>query len=118
MIGIDTASIARIKKAVQNSSFSERVFTQSERDYCNGKPQPQQSYAGIFCAKEAAVKAIGQGFGNGVMPQDIEVLHRADGAPYLKFHGAAIALFAGYSAHLSISHDGDYAIAAVMLEKQ
>ncbi|MDE6293826.1 MAG: holo-ACP synthase [Clostridiales bacterium] len=115
MIGIDTVRISRIKSAIDNSAFVNRVFTAEEQRYCSGKPNSAQSYAGIFCAKEAAAKAIGIGFGNGVCPADIEVVHGDSGAPELKFYGGAAQLFKPYTCSVSISHDGDYAVAAVEL---
>lgn len=115
MIGIDTIRISRIKKAIESSAFKDRVFTATEQSYCNGKSNSAQSYAGIFCVKEAAVKALGIGFGSGVMPSDIEVMHGENGAPALNFYGGAVEKFKPYAASVSISHDGDYAVAAVEL---
>ena len=63
MIGVDIQKIARIKKSLESDAFAERVFTAAEREYCDSRALPEQSYAGMFCAKEAAVKAVKQGFG-------------------------------------------------------
>lgn len=115
MIGIDIVRISRIKSAIENAAFVSRVFTEAEQRYCNGKPNKAQSYAGIFCVKEAAVKALGIGFGSGVMPADIEVVHDANGAPKLNYYGGAVELFSPYVGSVSISHDGDCAVAAVEL---
>lgn len=115
MIGIDTVRISRIQNAIENTAFVNRVFTDAERRYCDSKPNKAQSYAGVFCAKEAAVKAVGIGFGNGIMPADIEVAHDKNGAPWLNFYGSAAELFKPYISSVSISHDGDYAVAAVEL---
>ncbi len=118
MIGVDIVRIARVGKAVESKPFRDRVFTAEEQRYCDGKPNPSESYAGIFCAKEAAVKAIKSGFGKGIMPTDIEISHDGNGAPVLNAHGNAQNEFSGYCADVSISHDGEYAIAAVMLYKR
>ena len=115
MIGIDTIRISRVKEAIESTAFKDRVFTATEQSYCNGKANSPQSYAGIFCAKEAAVKALGIGFGSGVMPSDIEVVHSESGGPALNFYGGAVEKFRPYAASVSISHDGDYAVAAVEL---
>ncbi len=115
MIGVDTVSIARIKKAVQSDAFRNGVYTREEQEYCDAKPRPYESYAGLFCAKEAAVKAAKCAFGNGVMPKNIEVKHDEYGAPELYFHGAACNVFDKYTADVSISHDGDTAVAVVEL---
>lgn len=118
MIGIDTVRISRIAAAIEKPSFVNGVFTQAEQDYCNSRPKPEHSYAGVFCAKEAAVKAIKLGFTHGIRPTDIEVAHDGFGAPVLLFHGAAADAFSGMSADVSVSHDGEYAIAAVQLCKE
>ena len=115
MIGVDTISIARIAAAIKNEAFLTRVFTKLEREYCDGKAKSAQSYAGIFCAKEAAVKAAECGFGHGIMPCDIEIDHKENGAPFLRAHGKAKELFARFDGNVSISHDGDNAVAVVEL---
>lgn len=115
MIGIDTVLISRIQKAIESEAFVKRVFTAVEQSYCNKKANPAESYAGIFCAKEAAVKALGVGFGRGMAPSDIVVTHTQAGAPVLKFYRGAAELFKLYNSSVSISHDGDYAVAAVEL---
>lgn len=91
------------------------MFTAAEQSYCSDKADSAQSYAGLFCLKEAAVKAVGIGFGKGIMPVDIEVSHDGNGAPFLIFHRAAIGAFEPYSVSASISHDGDYAVGIVQL---
>lgn len=115
MIGIDTVRISRIKKAIESAAFVDRVFTSAEQEYCNARPRPEESYAGLFCAKEAAVKAVKLGFSGGLAPVDIEIAHRSSGAPELVAHGKAAEVFAPYAVDVSISHDGDHAVAAVML---
>lgn len=118
MIGVDTVHIPRIAKAVESKAFTERVFTEYERSYCEKRAHPAASYAGLFCAKEAAVKALKCGFGGGIMPCDIEIYHDKRGTPSLRACGKAALLFGGYSVDVSISHDGDYAVAAVMLTEK
>ena len=73
----------------------------------------------IASLKEAVAKSLGTGFAQGVMPWTIEVIHAAQGAPQLLLHGEAQARFAamgGARAHLSLSHEGDMAMAMVILE--
>ncbi len=118
MIGIDTVHIPRIEKAVKSTAFKERVFTETERAYCDGRAHPAASYAGIFCAKEAAVKALKRGFGGGIMPTDIEIDHDSRGTPVFKACGKAAILLSGYNVDVSISHDGEYAVAAVLLTER
>lgn len=101
--------------------FTDRVFTAAERTYCDsrGVVAPQH-YAARFAAKEAALKALKTGWSGGISWQDVEIAAHDNGAPYLKFHGLVKELFensGATSAHLSISHTTEHAIAQVVLEK-
>ena len=51
---------------------------------------------------------------------EVEVLRDEAGAPYFAFSGRAleIVLAGGYTAQVSLSHEGDAAIAMVLLEKE
>ncbi|HUY71170.1 MAG TPA: holo-ACP synthase [Gaiellaceae bacterium] len=62
-VGIDLIEIARVRQALERhgDGFRERCFTESERAYCDSKPNPAQHYAGRFAAKEAVGKALGSG---------------------------------------------------------
>jgi holo-[acyl-carrier protein] synthase len=61
-VGVDLIEIARIRAAlVRYSGFRERCFTEAERAYCDGRPNPAESYAGRFAGKEAVGKALGCG---------------------------------------------------------
>ena len=122
-IGIDLCEIGRLERALAGRSgarFRARVFTPGEVRYCEGHGRTaHQSYAGIFAAKEAALKALGTGWSEGLGWRDVEVVHDGAGAPVLSLHGAAGALarrrrVAG--AHLTISHAGALAVAVVVLE--
>ena len=99
-IGTDLVLVSRMEKSLQIPGFAERVFSQPERAYC----KTTESFAGIFAAKEAYYKALGTGL---QLPLNaLTVLHDYRGKPY--FDGKR-------SAKLSISHDGDYAVATVLL---
>jgi holo-[acyl-carrier protein] synthase len=62
-VGIDLIEIARVRRALERhgDGFRERCFTESERAYCDSRPNPAQHYAGRFAAKEAVGKALGSG---------------------------------------------------------
>lgn len=83
-------------------------------------PSGRAAYvAGRFAAKEAAVKALGTGFSEGVRLTDVEILSLESGKPELFLHGeaAVIARRLGvHAAHVSISHERDVAGAVVILE--
>jgi holo-[acyl-carrier protein] synthase len=112
-LGTDIEQISRIERALgRTPGFTERVFTEPERAYCEGKARPAQHYAARFCAKEAFVKALG-------VPlswQEVEVARDEHGLPRICVSGKAAELLAGRAVHLSLSHAGDYAIAVVLVE--
>lgn len=109
--------VERMRRAIRSERFRERVFTQAESDYCRGRADEAESLAGIFAAKEAAVKALGRGNG-GFGFCDVEITHDALGAPQLLFHGEAAKYASGLHADVSITHDGGIAAAIVMTEKR
>ena len=121
-IGVDIIAVSRIRAALENprtgTRFRARVFTAAEVAYCSLRRSPYDSYAARFAAKEAAMKALGRGFGEGIAWQEIEV-SRADGAPSVSLAGEALAcaqLLGVRRMHLSLSHSGDLAIAYVIAE--
>jgi holo-[acyl-carrier protein] synthase len=60
-VGLDLIEIERIRSALERPRFRERCFTATERHYCDSRPNPAESYAGRFAAKEAVGKALGCG---------------------------------------------------------
>ncbi|HWP67115.1 MAG TPA: holo-ACP synthase [Candidatus Limnocylindria bacterium] len=123
-VGVDLCEIARIERVLQAPSgrrFRARVFTPAEVRHCEGRGRAgAQSYAGIFAAKEAALKALGTGWSAGLAWRHVEVVHDRAGAPALALHGAArtLARRRGVTAaHLTISHAGALAVAVVVLER-
>ena len=54
-IGVDIVEISRMEKSIKNERFLKKVFTEQEIEYCKSV----QSFAGIFAAKEAYFKALG-----------------------------------------------------------
>ena len=118
-LGIDVVELDRIEAALARFSerFLARILTPAERAALPASRLART--AGLFAAKEAAVKALGTGWGGGVGWRDVEVTRDAAGAPALALHRAAAARAAALGsarAHVSISHDGGLAIAVVVLD--
>jgi holo-[acyl-carrier protein] synthase len=121
-IGIDIIEVARIREVLlRTPRFRERVFTPAERAYCDSRGAvAAQHYAARFAAKEAALKALQTGWRGGISWQDVEIAARDSGAPYLILHGSVKDLFnssGATTAHLSMSHTSEHAIAQVVLER-
>jgi holo-[acyl-carrier protein] synthase len=120
-IGIDIVEVERLERAVERhgSRFLEKIFTRAEIAYCDGKAARFVHYAGRFAAKEAAMKALGTGWGQGVSWREVEILPSPSGPPQLVIHGVARARFESLgasAAHLSISHTQQHAVAQVIFE--
>jgi holo-[acyl-carrier protein] synthase len=124
-LGLDVVDVARIEKSLARfgEAFCRRILTPSEMDARAGRdgqaPGLALALAGSFAAKEAAVKALGTGFSEGVTFQCLEVLPDALGRPALRLSGAAAArarAIGAESFHISITHDRGVAAAVAVAE--
>lgn len=70
--------------------------------------------AGFWAAKEACAKALGVGIGRELGFLDICINKNSKNAPYISISDKKKAYFGFNSLALSISHDGGFAIAAVI----
>lgn len=114
-IGVDTTTISRIEKSIARPGFLERFFGEKERMLFERKKT--QTIAANFAAKEAFSKALGKGL-VAFSWQDVQILRDAKGAPYLTFSGAAQRMMQDTTAFVSMTHEGDYATAFVVLERE
>lgn len=88
-IGVDVVDIERMRRVVgRQPRFAERVFTDSERTYCEAGFDPAERFAARFAAKEAGLKALGVGLG-GADFLDLAVDKRSSGEPVLLVTGRA-----------------------------
>lgn len=121
-IGTDIVRIARMEANLQRfgDRFAARILSDEEyRDYLASN-QRACLLAKRFAAKEAAAKAFGTGFSDGLALRDIGVGHDDRGRPVLCYSGRAEELCreAGICAsHLSLSDEDEYAMAFVVLEQ-
>jgi holo-[acyl-carrier protein] synthase len=125
-VGLDLAKVERIARALERHGerFMRRCVTSYERGLCQSRPGRASAFALRFAAKEAFSKAAGLGMNGlgkrGLGWRDIEVVHDPRGKPELVLHGAALAWARenGISAtFVSLTDEGDYAAAVVVLEK-
>ncbi len=121
-IGIDIVAISRFERFIADNNIAliERLFTPAEREYCSARKRSAQHFALRFAAKESYLKALGTGLRDGISWQDMEIVNDTNGKPHMQLSGMAKVQFD--SNHLSrifvsLSHDGDSAIASVVLEK-
>ena len=109
-VGSDLVDIRRIEQAISRfgERFLDRIFTETERRRCDRRVSPAASYARRFAAKEAAAKALGTGFRQGVFWRDLGVVNLPSGQPGMRFTGGALARLeaitpAGMAAQVSIT---------------
>lgn len=117
-LGTDIIEIDRVRKSIERHGlhFLNRLFLQTEQDYCYKFKDPVPHFAGYFAAKEAIVKALGTGFGAHVSWHDIEISHDDLGKPIVKLSSEALKIFGKEKRMLlSISHCESYATATAIL---
>lgn len=118
-LGIDLAEVSRIRALLQKNGdkFKQRVFTKGEISYCDSKADPALHFAARFAAKEAASKALGTGFSEGIGWQEIETVSSENGAPSIKLHRAAADRAAAMGVGVmmvTLTHTADMAAASVV----
>lgn len=117
--GTDLVRIARLEESLaRGPEFAEQVFTEGERRYCEAQRHVARHYAARFAAKEAFLKAVGVGIFAGVDLRDVEVVRGESGPPDLRLGPTAAAALERLGASrslVSLSHDGDYAVAVVIV---
>jgi len=120
-LGLDLVEVARVARILggppaRAERFLARVFTSRERAYCDPCADRPARYAARFAAKEAGLKALG--VPAGLRFTELEVV-RHEGSPALVLSGnAALAArrLGVNRLHLTITHDGGVAAAAVVAE--
>lgn len=109
-VGVDLIEIERVRRALARPGFRERCFTAAERQYCDSRANPAESYAARFAGKEAVGKALGCGVR--FTWKEVEIVGRPKPAVRLTGRTAAFAerLHAG-SIDLSMTHSRELAAA-------
>ena len=125
MIGIDLIRVGRVAKLAKSDTMN-KVFTKAEVEYAKSKSdviqndkrytKSDETFAGMFCAKEAFLKALGLGLGQLFVLNEIEVSHTNQGQPFIVITSKIESVLTENKlsiVNLSISHDGEYATAVV-----
>ncbi|WP_456391838.1 holo-ACP synthase [Nitratifractor sp.] len=112
-IGTDLVSVSRIDKARKRfgDRFVKRYLSPDEV----GPDMAAASLAGRWAAKEAIAKALGCGIGGELSFHDIRIEKDARGAPSFTLSPKVLRRFPIRQSSLSISHDGGFAIAVVII---
>ncbi len=115
--GCDIVQIERFSEHLSDVRFLDKCFTEEEQKYCFAKSSPAQHFAARFAGKEAVLKALSgldvrYGIGH------VEIVISSTGRPAVEFIGEAISekkLPPELIADLSLSHDGEYAMATAVV---
>lgn len=120
-VGIDIVHNNRIRKSIEQHGdrFLDKIFTQTERAYCDARPESVPHYAARFAAKEAFIKACGPRLAPPAQVMtNIEVVSDDRGCPSFQTLGAtARAMQPGWTVHLSLTHDKMVSAAVAVLEQ-
>lgn len=124
-IGNDIIDIRRIEKTLERfgSRFTDRIFTDVEKQKSDRRRMRAASYAKRFASKEACSKALGTGFRKGVYWRDMGVQNLPSGKPSMLLTGGAKKQLEKITPpdreaviHLTITDDWPMAQAIVIIE--
>lgn len=117
-IGVDVVDVKRMEEMIRDhgEQFLNRIFTDRECRYCNGKPNPAQHFAARFAAKEAVSKAMQTGWSGTFRWKDVEVVNRETGAPQVVLSNQLAGMLAHSRIHLSLSHTESTVVAFAVIE--
>jgi len=120
-IGTDIISVKRIRSSLNKKIFINRIFNKQEILKCRKVTTQYNCYAKRFAAKEAFSKALGTGISNGINFNEIIVLNKKSGKPYINLIGMTkkkiekIFKKKKIKISLSLSDEKDYAVAFVTI---
>ena len=121
-LGNDLIDIRRIEKTLDRfgERFTQRIFTELERQRSDRRHNRAASYAKRFAAKEACSKALGTGFRRGVYWRDLGVANLRSGKPTMVLTGGAQARLAeltpeGYRALIDLTITDDFPLAQALV---
>ena len=120
-IGTDIVSVDRIKNSLKNKNFINRIFNEKEILKCKKIKTSINCYAKRFAAKEAFSKALGTGISNGINFNEIVILNKKSGKPFIYIIGKTKKILhkkfrrKKTKISLSLSDEKKYAVAFVTI---
>jgi holo-[acyl-carrier protein] synthase len=117
--GVDLVDVADFARLVneQASDYLDRYFTAAELVAANEGGSRIERLAARFAIKEAVLKALGKGWGDGIAFTDVEVITGQTGAPSVLLHRHLVAIAEQQrigSWLVSASHTDSMAMASVI----
>ncbi|MEV7901734.1 holo-ACP synthase [Streptomyces anulatus] len=85
-IGVDVLAIGELDRLHTRGWFRQHTYDQEELELAGSlSPSREREFlAGRFAAKEAVLKVLGTGFGNGISPAHVRVLRDGRSAPVVR----------------------------------
>lgn len=114
MIGIDLIKTSRMERFMER--FGERALKRFLSQDEIKLVKNHKTASGFWAAKEAFSKALGVGIGEDCAFHDIIVTKNQKGAPIIQASKSLITKFNIKDTSVSITHDGEYAIAVVAIQ--
>ena len=111
-VGTDIESVYRFKKLLLSKNKLKNIFSELEYDYAINKINPEQSFTGIWCAKEAVVKSFGQI--ELINIKNVEIICTQNCQPKAFINKSGIEN-SEFKISVSISHIKDFATATAIL---
>lgn len=119
-LGVDIIQIVRVARALERTpALATRILTPAEYQLFQQTRDPVRFLAKRFAAKEAVVKALGTGIGQGVGWQQMQIDKTPQGRPCVTLTGHAQQLAEQFQIrawHLSYSDEKDYVVATAIAE--
>ena len=121
-IGVDIIENKRIKEALKNKSFINRVYSVREQIQSNSTKNKVAFFSKRFAAKEALSKALGTGFRMKLHFKDIEVVNDKMGKPNFVKNRKITKIIQNkfkiksYNFFLSISDEKKYSTAFAIIQ--
>jgi len=116
-IGVDLCDIGRMRKALEQKGFREKVFSEEEIAYAESKADPAKHYASAFAAREALAKATGLGVARmGLNSCSIQRTVKGPVFVFTDIFTEKLKTAGIGNVFLSLSHDSDIAVAMVVTE--
>ena len=114
MIGIDIIKISRMTHLIDK--FGDKALKRFLDEDEISLVKNSKTASGFWALKEACSKALGTGIGGYCSFFDIKIYKTEKGAPFISLSKKIIDDFNITDTSVSITHDGEYAIAVVAIE--
>lgn len=123
-IGIDICDVGRVAKVLAkpySQNFKKKVFSETEIKYCDKMKNNALHFAARWAVKEAFYKALPQEIQKISGWKSIEFINDDEKKPFVRIINEELAKkleSAGISkTHCSVSHEKEFCVAQIVLEK-